>query len=251
VIGDKDFDFDYIPSCKSDFRYVTVLLGQERSNAVADMQGALDSITPVGCIGAALGCLSKAYVSESIGWVQNFDLRSCISNIELGFGNAVNENSKNVLKDSTPYESLSTQQLNKLDDKGYVFLMKYAGLEGHAYFSSDQTCSDADYRTIARNRTINKSRRAVRSVLLPYVNSPIKVDPTTGFLSAGQNTVFSNLVKDVLQAMTTLGEISGFSVNIPANQNVLQSDTLIINYTIIPIGTAKHIKVTEGLALKQ
>jgi len=147
---------------------------------------------------------------------------------------------------------LSQIQLDNLEELGYVFLVKYAGLEGHVYFSGDSTCSNGDYRTIARNRVINKSRRSVRAALLPYVNSPIKVDPATGYLSTAQITVFTNLITDILNAMVAAEEISGIgAVTIPANQNILQNDTLIIQYTMVPIGTAKTIKVTEGLVLKQ
>ena len=138
-----------------------------------------------------------------------------------------------------------------MDTLGYVFLIKYNGLEGHVYFSKDKTCSNGDYRTISRNRVINKSRRSVRNALLPYVNSPIKVDPSTGYLSAAQRTIFENKVGDILKAMETAEEISGYSVSVPTNQNVLTNDTVIIKYTIVPIGTATTIEVTEGLSIKK
>lgn len=238
-----------IPTCVIDARYVTVLLGQGLDSDVSAMQVSLASCTPVGCVGAALGCLVQASVAESIGWVQNFDLINYFPDIEFGFGNATLDNKK--LTDTTRYSSLSAAQLDILDELGYVFLIKYNGLEGHVYFSGDQTCSKGDYRTIARNRTINKSRRAVRTALLPYVNSPIKVDPDTGYLSTAQTTVFTNLVTDILQAMVNAEEISGFSVTIPANQSILKNDTLLIQYKLIPIGTSKIIKVTEGLSIKK
>ena len=236
-----------IPKCVVDARYVTVLLGQETSEEVALMQGAFASCTPVGCVGLALGALSQASVAECIGWVQNFDLAKYFQHIELGFGDATIANQKPT--SMTKFESLSTAQLDKLDDLGYVFLLKYTGKEGSVFFSGDQTCSNGDYRTIARNRAINKSRRNVRSALLPYVNSPIKVNPATGYLSAAQSTIFSNLVTSILQAMVDSEEISGFSVTIPSNQNILKNDTLLITYKMVPIGTSKAIKVTEGLSV--
>lgn len=64
------------------------------------------------------------------------------------------------------YESLSPVLLDDLDEKGYIFPIKYSGRENGIYISKDQTCSVGDYRTIARNRTINKSRRAVRAALV-------------------------------------------------------------------------------------
>lgn len=238
-----------IPTCVIDSRYVTVLLGQGLDSDVTAMQCSLKSCTPVGTVGAALGALAVASVSESIAWVQKFDLINYFPDIEFGFGDATL--AENKLVNSTKYSSLSDAQLNTLDELGYVFLIKYSGLEGHVYFSKDKTCSEGDYRTIARNRTINKSRRSVRAALLPYVNSPLKVDPSTGYLSSAQVTIFTNIVTKILQAMADAEEISGFSVSIPAKQNVLENDKLLINYSLIPIGTATNIDVTEGLSVKK
>lgn len=247
---DAKIVWSQIPSCVINARYVTVLLGQGLDSDVTAMQASLKSCTPVGTVGAALGCLSQASVAESIGWVQQFDLVNYFPDIEFGFGDATL--SENKLTNSTKYSSLSAPQLDSLEELGYVFLVKYSGLEGHVYFSGDTTCSNGDYRTIARNRAINKSRRAVRMALLPYVNSPIKVDPSTGQLSAAQITVFTNLITNILQAMVDAEEISGIGkITIPANQNILKNDTLMIQYTVVPIGTSKTIKVTEGLVLKK
>ena len=244
-----DVVWSKIPTCKIDARYVTVLLGQGMDNDVASMQVSLESKTPIGTVGAALGCLVRGQVNECMGWVREHDLAGYFPDIEFGFGNATVVGGK--LVNTTKYSSLARKQLDDLDTAGYAFLMKYPGYSGHIYFSSDPTCSDGDYRTISRNRVINKSRRLVRDVLLPYVNSPISVDPSKGTLSAAQITIFKNLISDILSAMQASNEISGFTVNIPTNQNILKNDTLIIQYSIIPMATAKAIDVTEGLALKQ
>lgn len=241
--------FSKIPTCKLDCRRVTVLLGEGIDTDVNAMQLALASATPVGTIGAALGSLAISNVAESIGFVMNHPLQNYFPDIQFGFGDVSKVG--DAYKNLTKYTSLTSRQLDKLDDLGYVFLVKYAGQPGKIYFSGDQTCSDDDYRTIARNRVINKSRRLVRAVLLPYVNSPIKVDPTSGNLSAAQITVFTNKITDVLNEMVTAGEASGIGrVTIPATQNILQNDQLIISYTLVPMGTSKLIDVTEGLVLK-
>ena len=243
-------DLTKIPTCIINKRYVSVLLSQALDNDVHLMQAALDSKTPVGNVGAALGILSIANVAESIGWVQQYDVVSQFPDIELGFGNSTLTGG--VLTNATKYASLNSTQIDTLDDKGYIFLCRYVGYEGHVFFNGDTTCSDGDYRTIARNRVINKSRRGVRLALLKYVNSPIKVDPTTGLLSTTQIAIFRNLVANVLNMMVTANEVSGIgNINIPADQNILQNDRLMISYTLVPVGTAKEIKVTEGLVLKQ
>lgn len=242
--------FSEIADAMIDARYVSVLLGQSADVSVGKMQASLKSTTPVGVVGLALGALTQANVGESIAWVQHFDLVSYVPSIEMGFGDSTIADGK--LTNTTAYSALTKYQLDALDEKGYIFLRTYEGREGHTYFTKDRSCSDGDYCTIARNRAINKSRRLVREALLPYVNSPVKVDPSTGSLSSAQITVYSNLITNVLTGMSTAEEISSVgTVTIPAAQNILQTKKLTFKYTLIPLGCAESIEVTEGLAVSQ
>lgn len=242
--------FSQIADAIVDARYVSVLLSQSMDTEVKKMQATLASTTPVGVIGLALGALTQANVGESIAWVQNFDLVNYVSAIEMGFGDATVENSK--IKNATSYSALTKYQLDTLDDKGYIFMRTYEGREGHVYFTKDRSCSDGDYCTIARNRTINKSRRLVREALLPYVNSPVKVDPSNGNLSSAQATVYSNLISDALSSMADAEEISSVgTITVPTAQNILKTKKLTFSYTLVPLGCAETIKVTEGLAISK
>ena len=244
----KKVELGKIPTCVINARFVSVLLGQGLDADVSAMQLANQNLTPIGNIGAALGCIASASVQESFAWVNKFNLIGYFPDIEMGFGD-VTLNSESKLTSTLKYSSLNKIQLDDLDDKGYIFLCKYSGLESGVFFSKDQTCSNGDYRTVARNRTIHKSRRAVRNALLPYVNSPLKVDPSTGYLSSAKITMFQNIVSDIPTTMQNNEEISGFSVTIDKNQNVLKNDTLIIKYSLVPVGVASRIEVVEGLAL--
>lgn len=244
----KKVELGKIPTCVINARFVSVLLGQGLDADVSAMQLANQNLTPIGNIGAALGCIASASVQESFAWVNKFNLIGYFPDIEMGFGD-VTLNSESKLTSTLKYSSLNKIQLDDLDDKGYIFLCKYSGLESGVFFSKDQTCSNGDYRTVARNRTIHKSRRAVRNALLPYVNSPLKVDPSTGYLSSAKITMFQNIVSDILTTMQNNEEISSFSVTIDKNQNVLKNDTLIIKYSLVPVGVASRIEVVEGLAL--
>lgn len=244
----KKVELGKIPTCVINARFVSVLLGQGLDADVSAMQLANQNLTPIGNIGAALGCIASASVQESFAWVNKFNLIGYFPDIEMGFGD-VTLNSESKLTSTLKYSSLNKIQLDDLDDKGYIFLCKYSGLESGVFFSKDQTCSNGDYLTVARNRTIHKSRRAVRNALLPYVNSPLKVDPSTGYLSSAKITMFQNIVSDILTTMQNNEEISGFSVTIDKNQNVLKNDTLIIKYSLVPVGVASRIEVVEGLAL--
>ena len=245
----KTVDLTKIPTCIKAARFVSVLLGQSHDDTVAAMQLANTNCTPIGTVGAAVGCCADASVEESIACVRDFELSAQFPSIEMGFGDMTIDATTGKFTSTLLYSSLNSAQLDALEDKGYIFLCQYAGLEWNVYFTKDRTCSSDDYRTIARNRTINKSRRAVRVALLPYINSPLLVDPTTGYLSSAKITVFKNIVTDILSTMKANGEISGYTVTISSTQNVIQTDTLQIDYTIVPLGEAENIAVTEGLSL--
>lgn len=242
--------FSQIPDAIINARYVTALISQSADTDVKAMQASLASTTPVGVAGLALGALASANVGNSIAWVANFDLVNYVPSVEMGFGDSTITDGK--LTNSTLYSALTKTQLDDLDDKGYMFMRTYEGLEGHVYFTKDRSLSDGDFCSISRNRVINKSRRTVRTALLPYVNSPLKVNASDGLLSAAQRTVFSNIVEDILTAMADADEISAMgTVNVPSDQNVLVNKKLILSYTIIPLGCAESIEVTEGLAISR
>lgn len=245
----KKVDLNKIPTAICESSRTSVIIGQARSELISTMQKCNTNNTPVGFLGTVMGCLAKANVQESVAWVKQFNLFSDnFQEIELGFGD-INLRDDDEFISLNLYESLSPVILDDLDDKGYIFPMKYSGRENGIYISKDQTCSNGDYRTIARNRTINKSRRAVRNALLPYVNSPLMVNPSTGFLAPSKITAFKTLIGDILAGMQKAQEISGYAVNIDPNQNVLVNDTLKISYVIVPVGVAVKIYVEEGLSL--
>ena len=243
----RQIDLNRVPSCICESSRISCIFGQAHHETVTIMQMRNSNHTPVGFLGAVMGAIARANVHESIAWVKQFNLFSDhFQEIELGFGDINLDEAEEHFLSLNRYESLS---LSLLDEKGYIFPIKYAGRENGIYISKDQTCSIGDYRTIARNRTINKSRRAVRAALLPYVNSPLMVNPSTGFLAPSKITAFKTLVGDILAKMQAAQEISGYAVTIDANQNVLVDDTLRISYVIVPVGVAVKIYVEEGLSL--
>ena len=245
----KQVNLNKIPSAICESSRVSVIFGQAANYNNSIIQKRNRNNTPIGFLGAVMGALAKARVQESMAWVKQFNLfADDFQDIELGFGD-INLDADDEFESLNMYESLSPMLLDELDDKGYIFPIKYPGRENGIYISKDQTCSHGDFRTIARNRTINKSRRQVRAALLPYVNSPLMVNPATGFLAASKITAFKTLIGDILAKMQAAQEISGYAVNIDPNQNVLVDDTLRISYVIVPVGVAVRIYVEEGLSL--
>lgn len=240
---------------------VSVILGQSTSDACHAVQlavnnlGASPTYAVVGNIGAALACLAVAPANESIAHVASFNLSAIMTDAELGFGNLTqSEKQWGADVSFTKIKTIGYVKRNKyLHQKGYIFLTNYDGLENSIFFSSDQTLTTGDYRTIARCRVMHKSRRVVRRTLLPYVNSNVEVDTSTGQISASDISTFQNLVLNALDANmvepgTSVPQISGRSCVIDEAQNILENDQLLINYTLIPLGTTSVISVTEGFS---
>lgn len=265
IVNDATIDIKNLPDLSGmNFPKVSVLLGQESTEAAHKIMYAVNTKAtgstynaPLGCIGAALGCLAVAPANESIAHVGSFNLAALIQSAELGFGDI----KKGTGADVDNYEATSsfnnikalgyTKRNQYLHKKGYIFLTNYDGLENSIFFSSDQTLSTEDYRTISRCRVMHKSRRVVRRALLPMVNGAVEVDVATGNLSSATITVFQNLVlnaldKNMVEPTSGNPQISGRNCTIDSKQDVLGNDELKIDYRIVPHGVSSAISVTEG-----
>jgi len=242
---------------------VSVILGQPATDSVRKLMYAVNHISEtasyavVGNIGAAMGCLAVAPANESIGHVASFNLATVMQNAELGFGNLVEDTENGAYASESSFTNIKTIGYTKrnehLHKKGFIFTTNYDGLENSIFFSGDQTLSVGDYRTISRCRVMHKSRRVVRRALLPYVNSNVEVDVTTGKLSASaiasfQNIVIAALDANMVEPGTTVPQISGRTCTIAEDQDVLNTDKIDIDYRLIPLGCASVIHVTEGFA---
>ena len=75
------------------------------------------------------------------------------------------------------------------------------------------------------------------------------VNPKAGYLAEIEIKKYQNVVKNILSTMEGNSEISGYSVLVSSNQNILLTDTLKITYAIVPVGVTSKIIVEEGFAL--
>ena len=240
---------------------VSMLIGQPASDSCHNIQLTLNNLSAdttyltVGNIGMALACLAIAPANESIAHVASFNLAAVATEAELGFGNLTQSGKEWASTVSfTPIKTIGYIKRNRyLHQKGYIFLTNYDGLENSVFFSSDQTLTDGDYRTLARCRVMHKSRRVVRRALLPYVNASVEIDTSTGYMSSSDITAYQNVVLNALDANmvepgTSVSQISGRSCTIDEEQSILENDQLLISYSLIPLGCTSVISVTEGFS---
>jgi len=213
---------------------VSVAFGQDGANLGAALYTKLSKT--IGCVGLALGAVSSALVSESIAWVQNFNM----SNVEmdtLAFGNG------------SLYTAASDNLVSQIDIKQYLFLRKFVGISG-SYFNNDYTAISvtSDYSSIKRNRTIHKAAREVRARLLPSVAAPIFFN-ADGTISAYSIGFFESEANTALAAMVSASEISQYKTIINPKQNVQSTKILNLTVQIVPVGSADVIDVNLGFVL--
>lgn len=194
----------------------------------------------VPALGAALGMAAFVKVSESIGWVDKCNASDGIELNEVAFANG------QLLSDP----AISDTLLDAINDRRYTFLKKYVGSDG-SYFNGGTTAISvsSDYAYLENNRTIDKAIRGIYSSLLPSLNGPIKLN-ADGTLSENTTAAFESAASINLDQMVRDGEISAFDVFVNPNQNVLQTNNLIVTVELVINGVARTITVPIGFVPK-
>jgi|ERR1035437_581037 hypothetical protein len=214
---------------------VSVIVGQDGA-AVGNTLW-LATGKSIGQLGITLGAVSFASVSDDIGWVGKFNMSDGVENDTLAFANG------------TAYSSLSDGTITNIDGKAYLFLRKEIGIAG-SYFDDSYTCIalTSDYCYMERNRTINKATRGLRSLLIPQLASPIKVN-ADGTLTKDVIGFYKALASRALDVMVSNNELSAHKITINPAQNVLSTGQLVLGIGLVPIGVARTIVVNIGFTL--
>lgn len=209
---------------------VSVLIGCDGDATLADNLG---DYATYGCIGTCIGAISKASVNECIAWVQKFPLG--LNAPALFNGNLI----KNIAQGDI--ETLNTNH--------YIFVITHVG-DADNYFNDSHTCDvdTSDYAFIENVRTIDKACRGVRANLLPYLNSPLKVDAETGKLDAPIVAFLETTAGKALEDMEKAGELSGYRAEIDPEQDVLATSQVEVVIRNVPMGVMRKVNVKIGFA---
>jgi hypothetical protein len=191
-------------------------------------------------VGAELGMMSKAAISENYGNpIPKFNLTDVANGLYL----------KPSLSGGV---ALSTDiaQLNSLEAKGYIFCEPVEGADG-LYFNDTRTCvaSDDDYFSVEYNRVVDKVLSLVRKASLPLTtNARLVVDTATGEISLGTKTMIEGACEEALAILLKDGDISGgIECVIPSGINVLAGDELFINVSYVPIAISRKVTIKAGM----
>ena len=207
---------------------VSLLIGCDMDT---DLVAALGDYSYYGCIGLCVGAVSKAKVHECIAWVGKFP---------LGLKSP-------ALFNGLQIRNIATSDLEELNGNRYIFPVIHAG-DADNYFNDSHTLDvdSSDYAYIENVRTIDKACRGIRGKLLPWLNSPLRVDPSNGQLESGTVSFLETTAGEALEEMEKAGEISGYKVEIDPAQNVLATSALEIVIKKVPVGVMRKVRVKIG-----
>ncbi|MPN30273.1 hypothetical protein SDC9_177736 [bioreactor metagenome] len=143
--------------------------------------------------------------------------------------------------------------METLNDKGYVFPIRYQGIAG--YWWNDGHCcveiiNDAagnmNQHTIYYSHTMDMCKRALRLVYLPEVKKPVSLDENgklpesvAGYFNAIGDGVFNTLASNEL--------ISDGETTVDIDSDLLIEKVLNVEFAVIPTGCVNEIKGTINL----
>lgn len=203
--------------------------GTAAYNKVLMLLGNTDG-SPEAAIGQLLGRLAAVPVQRSIARVKD----GAIEDFTAYFTNG------------EPVESLR-DAWDAIHDLGYTFYRNFTGKIGY-YFTDDKTLTAGtdDFSSLARGMVMDEALILVYNVLVEELNDEIPISSDGMIHPAIVKTWQNNVNRRIKQLMTDLGKLSDAVCVIDPNQDVLSTDKVEVQVSLLPVGYAKYIDVTLG-----
>ena len=181
-------------------------------------------------IGYVLGRISAIPVQRNIGRVKD--------------GAVVDINA--YLTDGTSVDDLELQ-IQAVHAKGYITFRKYVNRGGYYFVDDPMATADTDdYKSLARGRVIDKAFVLTYNTYVEDVNDEVIINPDGTMSVAKVKSLQAKIENIINQSMTAKNEISSMTCTIDPTQNILSTNQLIIELSILPVGYAKEINVKLG-----
>lgn len=144
------------------------------------------------------------------------------------------------------------EDLETLNDKGYVFPIKYQGLSGY-WWNDGHVCApiiiddegNMNQHMIYYSHTMDESKRNLRRVFLPEVKKPVQLEDKKlpkgmlGYYNATGDAEFDRMAGNSL--------ISEGKTYTNADSDLLIEKVLEIDFAVVPTGMVNEIKGTINL----
>ena len=143
-------------------------------------------------------------------------------------------------------DDLGDGQIAAINARDYVVARHYAGLRG-TYIARSNMLSEpgSDYGVEERRRVMDRACTVVRAAQLQYLNSSVQLAPD-GTLAG--IALFRAISQQPLDEMVSSGAISAGAVTIDPTQDLLSSERLEVEISIVPRGKIGSISTTIAFA---
>ena len=217
---------------------VSVVIGQDYSYAKSK-EGKAQKYADVGTV---LGVCSKALVQQNIGNNELFNLTDATQGVWI----------EPALSSYTTIVD-AFDDLQTLEDKGYIFGITYAGIAG-VRINNDHTCTpvvvdshhNMNEHSIAYGRIMDKASRGLRTAYLPKIKTDWELDEK-GKMRPATIVALEDIGDSVLERMFANGEISYGKTTIDKDSDLVVEKVLKISFVVVPKGSIGEIKGTINL----
>ena len=135
--------------------------------------------------------------------------------------------------------------METLHDAGFITFMHRPGSAGY-FFGVDNMCSKDDYHILVHGRVIDKVQRIAVEAYQPYVETGIKMEADGSVNATEAKDIEATLSSALRAAMSE--QISQVEVNVPLDQDVINTSSLSVEVKVMPLGYLSWISVNLGLA---
>lgn len=132
-----------------------------------------------------------------------------------------------------------------LHDAGFITFMHRPGSAGY-YFGVDNMCSKADDHILVHGRVIDKVQRIAAASYQTFVETGIKMEADGSINATEAKDIEATLESAIKAAMSD--QISQVKVNVPLDQDVINTSSLSVEVKVMPLGYLSWITVNLGLA---
>lgn len=212
-------------------RWVSVVNAQD-----LDMAALHANFATHAAVGTAAGLKAGGKVNRNIGYVAECNI------LDRGLGRWLRPGLSSNLPLSNYNDHPVSGDFKALHDKGHCVIQMYTDYPG-VYFFGDPTCAALtdDFYRAGNSHAYCKAHKLVYQAVLPLVNADVLIDQDTGKLSPVTCAQYENAGNEALELMKRTREISGYKTYCNPSQDVLNNDSVTVEFEIVPTGNAGTI----------
>lgn len=164
------------------------------------------------------------------------------AHIKIGNGQNGPLSALQIYIGTKPLEERS--DIEALHEAGFIVFTHRSGSTGY-YFGVDNMCESGDYRILVHGRVIDKVQRIAAKAYLPFIENDMRME-SDGSINASDAIYLQSVLESAIRAEMS-EQISDIKVNVPVKQDVINTSTVNIQVSVLPLGYSSYININLGL----